>query len=147
SVAPRRSSVEEVIRDGEDGLLFTPGDPPDLARALERLLDDAALREKCAESAYRRVRAEHPASATRRRLLEAYARLLPASSWAPRPRRPPAEPAAPAPAEPAEAVPAPVDESFSDEHETRPFGRTFADDVDDDEKTRPGPLRSRRPSG
>ena len=226
SVAPRRSSVEEVIRDGEDGLLFEPGDAEDLARALERLLDDAALRNKCAESAYRRVRAEHPASATRRRLLEAYARLLPASSWAPPGRAPapidglpahhdtttakhpvPAAPdgraqgelsgeivikpqgadipvkpgeiviealdfasagepfdavvevSLPAPIAPvlpepiAEAVPAPVEESFSEEHQTRPFGKTLgagddaADEIDDDEKTRPGPLRSRRPSG
>jgi glycosyltransferase involved in cell wall biosynthesis len=234
SVAPRRSSVEEVIRDGEDGLLFEPGDAVELARALERLLDDAALREKLAESGYRRVRAEHPASATRRRLLEAYARLMPASTWTPPGRAaapidalpshhdtttakrqvhamalPPALadgrakgeasgeivikphadkpvtpgeiviealdfasagepfdatvevslPHATAPAsasdrEPAadadaESAPIPADESFSDDHRTLPYSRlpTAPDDPDDDEKTRPGPLRTRRPSG
>jgi glycosyltransferase involved in cell wall biosynthesis len=82
-VAPRRPAVQEVVHDGEDGLLFTPGDETDLARAIGRLLDDGALRERLAEAGYERVRAQHPASAARRRLLEAYARLLPPSSWAP----------------------------------------------------------------
>jgi hypothetical protein len=82
-VAPRRPAVQEVITDGQDGLLFTPGDEMDLARNLGRLIDDAPLRERIAEAGYDRVRARHPASATRRRLLEAYARLLPPSQWAP----------------------------------------------------------------
>jgi glycosyltransferase involved in cell wall biosynthesis len=82
-VAPRRPAVQEVIADGQDGLLFTPGDDADLGHALGRLLDDAALRERLAEAGYERVRDRHPASAARRRLIEAYARLLPPSSWAP----------------------------------------------------------------
>ncbi|MDB4970521.1 MAG: glycosyl transferase group 1 [Myxococcales bacterium] len=82
-IAPRRPAVEEVVSDGEDGLLFAPGDEMDLARVLGRLLDDGVLRERIAETGYERVRVRHPASATRRRLLEAYARLLPPSSWAP----------------------------------------------------------------
>jgi glycosyltransferase involved in cell wall biosynthesis len=82
-VAPRRLAVEEVITDEENGLLFTPGDEMDLARQLGRLLDDSILRERIAETGYERVRARHPASAARRRLLEAYARLLPPSQWAP----------------------------------------------------------------
>jgi glycosyltransferase involved in cell wall biosynthesis len=83
AVAPRRPAVQEVISDGEDGLLFTPGDGADLARAIGRLLDDPRLREQLAGAGYERVRQRHPASAARRRLLEAYARLLPPSSWAP----------------------------------------------------------------
>jgi glycosyltransferase involved in cell wall biosynthesis len=82
-VAPRRPALQEVITDGQDGLLFSPGEEMDLARNLGRLLDDATLRERLAEAGYDRVRARHPASATRRRLLEAYARLLPPSQWAP----------------------------------------------------------------
>jgi len=81
-VAPRRPAVQEVITHGVDGLLFEPGDEMDLARQVGRLLDDAALRERLAEAGYDRVRARHPASAARRRLLEAYARLLPPSEWA-----------------------------------------------------------------
>jgi hypothetical protein len=82
-VAPRRPALQEVVTDGQDGLLFTPGDEMDLARNLGRLLDDPTLRERIAEAGYDRVRARHPASAARRRLLEAYARLLPPSQWAP----------------------------------------------------------------
>jgi len=82
-VAPRRIAVQEVITDGQDGLLFTPGDEMDLARQIGSLLDDGILRDRVAESGYDRVRARHPASAARRRLLEAYARLLPPSQWAP----------------------------------------------------------------
>lgn len=82
-VAPRRAAVQEVVTDGQDGLLFTPDDEMDLARQLGRLLDDAPLRERIAEAGYDRVRARHPASAARRRMLEAYARLLPPSQWTP----------------------------------------------------------------
>jgi glycosyltransferase involved in cell wall biosynthesis len=81
-VAPRRSSVEELVRDGEEGLLFTPSNVEELEAAIARLLEDAELREKLAEAGYQRVRREHPASATRRKLLEAYARMLPDSAWA-----------------------------------------------------------------
>ena len=80
-IAPRRPSVLEVINDGEDGLLFEPGSPDDLARVILKLLDERAFREIVAEAGYARVRDEQPASATRRRLLEAYARIAPASAW------------------------------------------------------------------
>jgi glycosyltransferase involved in cell wall biosynthesis len=82
-VAPRQSSVMEVVEDGRDGLLFEPGSAEDLARAISRLLDEPALCIALSECGYRRVRAEYPASATRRRLLGAYARLLPPSEWVP----------------------------------------------------------------
>ena len=82
-VAPRRASVEEVLTDGKEGLLFEPGDAAALERALGRLLDDEVLREQVADAAYARVRDEHPASGTRRKLLEAYARLLPGAAFAP----------------------------------------------------------------
>jgi hypothetical protein len=82
-VAPRRNAVEEIVRDGVDGLLFEPGDPEDLAAKIARVLDDEALRERVAEAGYERVRARYPASATRRLLLEAYAQLLPELTWSP----------------------------------------------------------------
>jgi glycosyltransferase involved in cell wall biosynthesis len=81
-VAPRRAAVQELVRDGEDGLLFAPGNVEQLEAAITLLLDDAPMREQLAESGYLRVREEHPASATRRRLIEAYTALLPESEWA-----------------------------------------------------------------
>lgn len=204
-VAPRRPAVQEVVTDGETGLLFTAGDELDLARAIGQLLDDAATRERLAEAAYERVRQRHPASAARRRLLEAYARLLPPSSWAPpaaavspidalpsRPdtttaRRPLPETvpldgraareksgeihiehlATELPVVPGEIVieidaqpPPPegdllrdaLDEAFSDTARTGKFTAIaeslgLDDDLGADEKTVPGPLRPKKPSG
>ncbi len=44
--------VIDCLRDGENGLLVTPGDIPALTRAIARLLDDMALRKRLAEVAY-----------------------------------------------------------------------------------------------
>jgi len=72
-----------VIDDGVDGLLFEAGNPTHLAAQIIRLLTDAPLRERIAEAAHHRVRQAYPASVSRRRLLEAYARLLPPAAWTP----------------------------------------------------------------
>lgn len=82
-VAPRRASVEEVVTDEKEALLFDPGSALSLSAALMRLLEVPDLREEIALAGYERVRREHPASATRRGLLEAYGRVLPPSQWAP----------------------------------------------------------------
>ncbi len=44
--------VVDCLRDGENGLLVTPGDIPALTQAIARLLDDAELRGRLAEAAY-----------------------------------------------------------------------------------------------
>jgi len=48
--------VVDCLRDGENGLLVTPGDVPALTQAIARLLDDAALRRRLAELAYDEAR-------------------------------------------------------------------------------------------
>ncbi|MCC6669835.1 MAG: glycosyltransferase [Planctomycetes bacterium] len=40
AVAPRQPNLEEVLRDGEDGVLFPPGDAAGLAERLRWLVDD-----------------------------------------------------------------------------------------------------------
>jgi glycosyltransferase involved in cell wall biosynthesis len=55
-VASRLSQYEELLRDGELGLLFEPRDSLTLAAQLQRLVSDAPLRGVFAE----RIRAAHP---------------------------------------------------------------------------------------
>lgn len=54
-VAPRRPNIEEVITEGRDGLLFTPGDVDELAGCLRRLLKEEQLRRDLALEAERLV--------------------------------------------------------------------------------------------
>lgn len=50
-VATRVGAMEEVIRDGESGLLTEPGDAADLASGLLALLDDESLAERLGDRA------------------------------------------------------------------------------------------------
>lgn len=54
-VASNLGALAEVIRDGESGLLVAPRDPDALARAIERLIADPALRARCVAEGRRRV--------------------------------------------------------------------------------------------
>jgi glycosyltransferase involved in cell wall biosynthesis len=54
-VAPRYGPLEEVIDDGVDGLLFTPGDVDHLTSQIERLIDSPELRERIGAAAAKRV--------------------------------------------------------------------------------------------
>ncbi|TVR53326.1 MAG: glycosyltransferase family 1 protein [Gemmatimonadales bacterium] len=57
-VATRTSGIPEAVRDGVEGLLVTPGDPEELASALERLLSDADLRARLGAGARARATSE-----------------------------------------------------------------------------------------
>jgi glycosyltransferase involved in cell wall biosynthesis len=50
-IATAVGGVPEVVRDGENGLLVPPGDPPALAAAVSRFFSDPALRERLAAAA------------------------------------------------------------------------------------------------
>lgn len=55
TVAPDQPNLREVLTDGEDALLVTPGDGPELIEALARLASDPALRERMGAAARRTV--------------------------------------------------------------------------------------------
>jgi alpha-maltose-1-phosphate synthase len=54
-----RPPLTEIVRDGEEGLHFREADASELARAIERLANSAALRRRLGENARRRVTAEY----------------------------------------------------------------------------------------
>jgi glycosyltransferase involved in cell wall biosynthesis len=58
-VASRLGQIEEVIEDGETGLLVEPESPRALARAIVRLARDPALRARLGENARRAAVARH----------------------------------------------------------------------------------------
>ncbi len=58
-VTTRFGSVEELVRDGETGLLVPPKDPAALAGAIGRLADDAALRCRLAAAGRAAVAREY----------------------------------------------------------------------------------------
>jgi glycosyltransferase involved in cell wall biosynthesis len=50
-----RFPLTEIVRDGQEGLMFREADSVDLARQIERLADDAALRARLGNAARSRV--------------------------------------------------------------------------------------------
>lgn len=56
TIASRVGGIPEMIREGEDGWLFTPGDAEDLCRVLEEAIRHPEEMKRRAESMYTRVR-------------------------------------------------------------------------------------------
>jgi glycosyltransferase involved in cell wall biosynthesis len=75
-VSTRTVGVVDCLRDGENGLLVTPGDIGALTAALRRLLDEDALRSRLAETALREVRARYSWPAVAARIIGVYERIL-----------------------------------------------------------------------
>jgi glycosyltransferase involved in cell wall biosynthesis len=75
-VATRVGGTPDLIEDGVHGLLVPPRNPPALAAAIRRLLDDPALRARLGAAARERQRAELDLDVFVRRLEELYAELL-----------------------------------------------------------------------
>ena len=57
-IAPRVAGIPELIDDGEEGLLYTPGEWEDMARALVTLSDQPSLRTKLALQAREKIESE-----------------------------------------------------------------------------------------
>jgi len=71
-VATDVGDLGELIRGGENGLLVPPADPPDLARAVERLLADPALARRIGTAGQRAAFGPHGWSEAARRTIELY---------------------------------------------------------------------------
>ncbi|MFM8321179.1 MAG: glycosyltransferase family 4 protein [Chloroflexota bacterium] len=68
--------VRELAREDLDALLFSPGDPADLARQALRLLSDRPLAERLAASAAERAAARFTWHVAQKRLLKLYEQRL-----------------------------------------------------------------------
>ena len=68
--------VRELIREGLDGLLFSPNDPEDLARQALALLDDVELSGRLAASASQRVLEKFTWHEAQKKLVKVYEKLL-----------------------------------------------------------------------
>jgi len=78
-VAAGVPGVAEVLRDEQEGLLYTPGDENTLAEGIMTVLSDAPMRRRLIAAGYERVRAQFSDGARRRRIAEVYEMLVPGS--------------------------------------------------------------------
>jgi glycosyltransferase involved in cell wall biosynthesis len=84
-VASNVGGLPEMVEEGANGMLVPAGDSDGLARALEALVDDPALRRRQGEQSRRRLVESFSIDACRTAHLDLYARLLPAAGVAPPP--------------------------------------------------------------
>ncbi len=75
-MATRAGGTPEGFVDGETALLIEPNDPQALAGAIERLIQDEALRNRLRENGLRDVQARWSFSAYADRLEEYYQRVI-----------------------------------------------------------------------
>lgn len=75
-VASRGGAAPEIVAEGTTGLLFTPGDAEDLARQVERLMGDAAERERMGRAGYERLRDQFGIERNVRLTQDLYAQIL-----------------------------------------------------------------------
>jgi glycosyltransferase involved in cell wall biosynthesis len=76
SVVALRHRVEDVVVDGETGLIVPPGDPAALAAAILRLADDPALRHCLGAAAKAAVVTRSDPTVVARRVVEIYREVL-----------------------------------------------------------------------
>lgn len=74
-IASRIAAIPEVITDGENGLLITPGNIVEIRRAIEYLAGDSQLRKKIGEKAYESVQKKFLAVNGIERLEKIYIKL------------------------------------------------------------------------
>lgn len=75
-VATPVGGLPDIVKDGEDCLLFTPGDIDQLAEQLERMITDSELREKIIRASRKMAEKVFNENVINRQLAEIYASLL-----------------------------------------------------------------------
>ncbi len=75
-VSTRAGGIPELVRDGAEALLVAPRSSSELADAITRILDDAALAQTLTNNAYSRVTTEHRIEDERDLWRDVYAQTL-----------------------------------------------------------------------
>jgi glycosyltransferase involved in cell wall biosynthesis len=76
TIATLVGSIPQILTDGEEGLLFEPGDVGALSRHMEVLIKDPALRERLGRAICLKIRSEYSFDSMIRRQLEIYYAVL-----------------------------------------------------------------------
>ena len=76
TIATLVGSIPQILTDGEEGLLFEPGDVGALSRHMEVLIKDPALRERLGRAICLKIRSEYSFDSMIRRQLEIYDAVL-----------------------------------------------------------------------
>lgn len=79
-IATNVGAVPEVITDGQEGFLIEPGDVKALSDRMVRLGNDANLRRRMGQAAYRRVKADYSLDATVDQLMNVYSEVIDGTS-------------------------------------------------------------------
>lgn len=79
AIVALRHRIEDVIVDGETGLIVPPRDPYSLAQAILRLADDAELRRRLGQNARTRYRRQFAPQPIADRMVELYRTLMESS--------------------------------------------------------------------
>jgi colanic acid/amylovoran biosynthesis glycosyltransferase len=72
-VASRVAGTPELVRDGETGLLVEPGSAPQIARAIERLMDDPVSARRMGREGKKLIEREHDLARSASRLATLFA--------------------------------------------------------------------------
>jgi len=104
-VATDCGGVSEAVTDGQEGLLVPPRDAPGLARALERLWRDPALRVRMGEAGRRSATSRFTLARQQREFLALYTELARERPQNGAPRRRPVDTGMPTAAKPRSAAP------------------------------------------
>lgn len=75
-ICSRADGPAQFVRDGEDGLLFDIDDVPALTTAIQKLQNDAALRERLIDAGHQRYMTEFTRERTVQDYLKFYAEIL-----------------------------------------------------------------------
>lgn len=75
AVVALRHRIEDIVSDGETGLIVPERDPPALAAAIRRLADDAELRQRLGRNARARYRTQFAPEGIAARMLAVYREL------------------------------------------------------------------------